>query len=124
MNAFLPTIDRFLEQNDERFRDVGLPTEPLLQLIREWIWAWVRTPELATPRVDEAPLDAFAQPARAYLGMPAEPPVPSSRLFGTRPPYPDPILQIVPTVAPPGLALIGDVDRSNVPAVARALAAI
>src|ERR1700737_2700882 len=73
INAFLTTIDRFLEQNDERFRAVGPPTEPLLQLIREWIWAWVRTPELATPRVDEAPLDAFDPPARAFLGAPIEP---------------------------------------------------
>ena len=124
INAFLATIDRFLEQNDERFRDVGLPTEPLLQLIREWVWAWVRTPELATPRLDEAPLEPFAEPVRAFLGVPAAPAESSSRRLWNRPLYSVPILQIVPTVDPPGLALVGDVDRSNVPAVARALAGV
>src|ERR1700730_4561994 len=47
INGFLSTIDHFLQQNHERFRDVGLPAEPLRQLIKEWVWAWVRTPELA-----------------------------------------------------------------------------
>src|SRR3981081_3141286 len=73
INAFLATIGRFLEQNDERFRDVGLPAEPLRQLIKEWVWAWVRTPELATPRFDGKPLEVFAQPVRGFLGAPAKP---------------------------------------------------
>jgi len=121
INGFLSTIDGFLEQNDERFRDVGLPAEPLRQLIKEWVWAWVRTPELATPRFDEKPLDVFDRPVRGFLGAPAEP-VPAARRLWNRPLYSDTILQIVPTVDPPGLALLGDVDRSNVAAVAQALA--
>jgi ABC-type transporter Mla MlaB component len=121
INGFLSTIDGFLEQNDERFRDVGLPAEPLRQLIKEWVWAWVRTPELATPRFDEKPLDVFDRPVRAFLGAPAES-VPAARRLWDRPLYSDTILQIVPTVDPPGLALLGDVDRSNVAAVAQALA--
>ena len=121
INGFLSTIDRFLEQNDERFRDVGLPTEPLRQLIKEWVWAWVRTPELNTPRLKDAPLEAFGDPARAFLGVPVAPTESSTRRLWNRPLYSDPILQIVPTVDPPGLALVGDVDRSNVAAVTRAL---
>ncbi|HVS07953.1 MAG TPA: STAS domain-containing protein [Candidatus Dormibacteraeota bacterium] len=122
INGFLGTIDRFLEQNDERFRDVGLPAEPLRQLIKEWVWAWVRTPELATPRLDEKPLEVFDRPARAFLGAPIEPVVSAARRLWDRPLYSDTILQILPTVDPPGLALVGDVDRSNVAAVAQALA--
>jgi ABC-type transporter Mla MlaB component len=121
INTFLSSIDRFLEQNDERFRDVGLPTEPLRQLIREWVWAWVRTPDYATPRINQAPLDHFAKPVHAFLGIPVEPAESSPHRLWNRPLYSDPILQIVPTVDPPGLALVGDVDRSNVAAVARAL---
>jgi len=122
INGFLSMIDRFLEQNDERFRDVGLPAEPLRQLIKEWVWAWVRTPELVTPRLDGTPLEAFDQPARAFLGAPSEPVGSAARRLWDRPLYADTILQILPTVDPPGLALVGDVDRSNVTAVAQALA--
>jgi anti-anti-sigma factor len=122
INAFLTTIDRFLEQNHERFHDVGLPAGPLRQLIKEWVWAWVRTPELATPRFDGRPLAAFDKPVRAFLGAPAEPSVSAARRLWDRPLYADTILQILPTVDPPGLALVGDIDRSNVAAVAQALA--
>lgn len=122
INAFLTTIDHFLDQNDERFRDVGLPAEPLRQLIKEWVWAWVRTPELATPRFDEQPLEVFDPPVRAFLGAPTAPAVSAARRLWDRPLYADTILQILPTVDPPGLALVGDVDRSNVAAVAQALA--
>ena len=122
INAFLTTLDGFLEQNDARCRDVGLPAEPLRQLIKEWVWAWVRTPELATPRFDAKPLEVFDQPARAFLGAPAEPARSAARRLWDRPLYADTILQILPTMDPPGLALVGDVDRSNVAAVGQALA--
>jgi ABC-type transporter Mla MlaB component len=122
INGFLTTIDRFLNENAERFRDVGLPAEPLRQLIREWVWAWVRTPELATPRVNEERLDAFEGPVRAFLGVPGQPVEAPARRLWDRPLYADTILQIVPTVDPPGLAMVGDIDRSNVAAVASALA--
>jgi len=122
ISAFLWTIDRFLEQNDARLRDVGLPAEPLRQLIKEWVWAWVRTPEMATPRFDAKPLEVFDKPVRAFLGAPAEPALSAARRLWDRPLYADTILQILPTVDPLGLALVGDVDRSNVAAVAQALA--
>jgi ABC-type transporter Mla MlaB component len=94
----------------------------LRQLIKEWIWAWVRTPELATPRFDEKPLEVFDNPVRAFLGAAGEPEVSAARRLWDRPLYTDTILQILPTMDPPGLALVGDVDRSNVAAVAQALA--
>lgn len=122
INGFLTTIDRFLDENDERFRDVGLPAEPLRQLIREWVWAWVRTPELATPKLNEERLDAFENPVRAFLGAPGQPVEAPARRLWDRPLYADTILQIVPTVDPPGLAMVGDIDRSNVAAVTNALA--
>ena len=122
INGFLTTIDRFLDENDERFRDVGLPAEPLRQLIKEWVWAWVRTPELATPRLNEERLDAFKGPVRAFLGAPGRAVEAPPRRLWDRPLYADTILQIVPTLDPPGLAMVGDIDRSNVAAVANALA--
>ena len=122
INGFLTTIDRFLDENDERFRDVGLPAEPLRQLIKEWVWAWVRTPELATPKLNEERLDAFKSPVRAFLGAPGRPIEAPARRLWDRPLYADTILQIVPTLDPPGLAMVGDIDRSNVAAVANALA--
>jgi anti-anti-sigma regulatory factor len=122
INGFLTTIDRFLDENDERFRDVGLPAEPLRQLIKEWVWAWVRTPELATPKLNEERLDAFENPVRAFLGAPGQPVEAPARRLWDRPLYADTILQIVPTMDPPGLAMVGDIDRSNVAAVANALA--
>jgi anti-anti-sigma regulatory factor len=122
INGFLTTIDRFLDENDERFRDVGLPAEPLRQLIREWVWAWVRTPELATPKLNEERLAAFENPVRAFLGAPGRPVEAPARRLWDRPLYADTILQIVPTLDPPGLAMVGDIDRSNVAAVTNALA--
>src|SRR2546430_16070549 len=115
INVFLTTIDRFLNQNDERFRDVGLPAEPLRQLIKEWVWAWVRTPELATPRFDGKPLGVFDKPARAFLGASAEPVASAARRLWDRPLYAATILQILPTVDPPRLALVGAVHPSTPP---------
>lgn len=124
IDGFLQAIDRFLSANEDRFHDVGLPTQPLRQLIREWIQAWVRAPEMATPRFADAPPNAFAGPARAFVGLPTEPAAEWTRRLWDRPIYSDTILQIVPTMDPPGIALVGDVEASNVPAVARALAAL
>jgi anti-anti-sigma regulatory factor len=124
IEGFLEAIDKFLAGNDARFQDVGLPPQALRQLIREWVWAWVRTPELATPRFSNAPLEAFASPVRAFLGAPAEPAAEWARRLWDRPIYADTILQIVPTADPPGLALVGDVEAANVEAVGRALAGL
>jgi hypothetical protein len=124
IDGFLQAIDRFLSANEARFQDVGLPTQPLRQLIREWVLAWVRTPDMATPRMTDAPLDAFANPVRAFVGLPTKPAAEWARRLWDRPIYVDTILRIVPTVDPPGLALVGDVENSNVQAVARALAGL
>lgn len=124
IDGFLKVIDRFLNANEARFLDVGLPTQPLRLLIREWVMAWVRTPEMAAPRMRDAPPDAFANPVRAFIGLPAEPATEFTRRLWDRPIYSDTVLQIVTTADPPGIALIGDVEASNVPAVARALAGL
>jgi anti-anti-sigma regulatory factor len=123
-DSFLQAIDRFLDANEARFQDAGLPTEPLRQLIREWVIAWVRTPEMATLRLTDAPPDAFANPVRAFVGLPSEPVTEWSRRLWDRPIYSDTVLQILPTMDPPGIALVGDVEASNVQAVARALAGL
>jgi anti-anti-sigma regulatory factor len=121
IDGFLQAIDRFLNANEARFHDVGLPTQPLRQLIKEWVLAWVRTPEMETPRLTDASLDAFARPARPFVGLPTEPVAEWTRRLWDRPIYSDTILQILPTVDPPGLALVGDIEASNVQAVERAL---
>jgi anti-anti-sigma regulatory factor len=122
IDAFLTTTDRFLKQNGARFGDVGLPAEPLRQLIKEWVWAWVRTPDLAAPRFDGKSLEVFDKPKRAFRGTAGKSAVSAARRLWDRPLYGDTILQILPTINPPGLALVGDVHRSNVAAVAHALA--
>lgn len=124
IDGFLQAIDRFLNANEARFQDVGLPTQSLRQLIREWVQAWVRTPDMATPRLTDSSLRYFASPVRAFIGLPTEPVAEWTRRLWDRPIYTDPILQIVPTMDPPGLALVGDVEASNVQAVARALAGL
>src|ERR1700687_94945 len=124
IDGFLQVIDRFLNTTEALFHDVGLPTQPLRLLIKEWVLAWVRTPEMATPRWSDGPPDAFASPARAFVGLPTEPVAEWTRRLWDRPIYTDTILQIVPPADPPGLALVGDVEASNVQAVARALAGL
>src|ERR1700731_3724191 len=124
IDRFLQAIDRFLSANEARFQDVGLPTEPLRHLIREWVIAWVRTPEMTALRLNDAPPDAFTNPVRAFVGLPSEPAAEWSRRLWDRPIYSDTVLQILPTIDPPGLALVGDVEANNVQAVARALAGL
>ena len=124
IDGFLQAIDRFLSTNEARFKDVGLPTQPLRLLIKEWVIAWVRTPEMTELRLTDAPPDAFANPVRAFVGLPIEPVAELSGRLWDRPIYSDTILQILPTMDPPGLALVGDVEASNVQAVERALAGL
>src|SRR6202022_1571745 len=73
IDGFLQAIDRFLNTNEARFHDVGLPTQPLRQLIEEGVLAWVRPREMATPRWSNGPPDAFASPARAFTERRAGP---------------------------------------------------
>jgi anti-anti-sigma regulatory factor len=124
IDGFLRAIDRFLNTNEARFQDVGLPTQPLRQLIREWVIAWVRTPEMTALRLPDATPDAFANPVRAFVGLPIEPAAEWSRRLWDRPIYSDTVLQILPTMDPPGIALVGDVEASNIQAVERALAGL
>ena len=124
IDGFLQAIDRFLSANEARFEDVGLPTRPLRQLIKEWVTAWVQTPEMSALRLTDAPPDTFANPVRAFVGLPTEPTAEWSRRLWDRPIYSDTILQILPTMDPLGLALVGDVEVSNVQAVERALAGL
>lgn len=122
IEAFLQTIDRFLVENAARFEDVGLPAQPLAQLIKEWLWAWGRTPDLVVPRLSERTLQAVTSPARPFLGLPAESVTIRVRRLWDQPIYTDAVLQILPTVDPQGMALIGDVDASNLAALTAALA--
>lgn len=121
IDAFLDAIDRFLKQNEARFRDVGLPPEPLKRLIKEWLWAWMRSGELATSRLSQSPGDALEDSVGAFLGVTADSPQYPARRLWDRPLYTDSLLRIVPTVEPPGLALVGDVDGTNIEAVTQAL---
>jgi hypothetical protein len=91
-DSFLQAIDRFLDANEARFQDAGLPTQPLRHLIREWVVAWVRTPEMAAQRLTDAPPDACANPVRAFVGLPPEPAAERSRRLWDRPIYSDTIL--------------------------------
>jgi ABC-type transporter Mla MlaB component len=122
IEGFLEATDRFLTENRVRFDDVGLPTEALGIFIREWITAWARTAGMATTRVNDETLAAFAPPARAFLGFAPES-EPAPRKPRERPVYKDAALEILATVDPPGLALTGDVDASNVTAFADSLRA-
>lgn len=122
IEAFFDAIDRFLTDNRVRFHDVGLPSEELSLFIREWIVAWTHTAGMATTRVNDKTLAAFAPPARAFLGLAPDPEA-APRKRRERPLYKDAALEILATAEPPGLALIGDVDASNVTAFADALRA-
>jgi anti-anti-sigma factor len=124
VSDFLEMIDRFLRENDERLTDVGLATAPLGELIKEWVRLWARTPQFAETETPADPSDRLDGTRRAFVGLaPPRLPVAIPRLMDA-PIYQDSILQIVPTVDPPGLALIGDIDASNTAALSQALSAM
>jgi hypothetical protein len=60
MTEFLDAAETFLHEREERFDEVGLPIGPLLQLMREWSWAWVASRDLANEKFSEDPLLPFA----------------------------------------------------------------
>ena len=124
ITTFLEAINQFLLTNAERFQEVGLPVDPLRQLIKEWIWAWVRSPSLKPPESIPAPVENLSMAPRAFLGLPIKSIIPHARPHSGRAVYVDPILQILPTADPAGLALVGDIDASNVMAVTAALASL
>lgn len=124
VNDFLERIDEFLWANSERLQDVGLPVDGLRGLISEWIWAWLRTPLIDAPSVREDLVQGLGNGSRAFLGLPMQIRPPATIRLLDRPLYRDAILEIVPTAQPPGIALIGDVDFSNIAAVRSALAGL
>jgi anti-anti-sigma regulatory factor len=111
---FLDGVATFLREREQRFQEVGLPPGQLMPLIDDWCWAWAASRELGDPQ--------------SFLGAPAVPGWHETRA-STRadalpsvPVYEDGMLRITRTVDPPRLAFIGDIDASNLDAVADALA--
>ncbi len=128
LTGFLDEIQTFLAERRERFEEVGLPPEPLMQLIEDWSWAWVKSREVGNARLNEDRLQAFSRETHAFLApAPAAPSWPddapfASRARGSQPIFADGILRISRDSEPPGLSLDGEIDASNVDAVARAVA--
>jgi anti-anti-sigma regulatory factor len=130
--GFLVAVEGFLARREEAFDEVGLATGPLLQLIREWSWAWARSRELANDRFSEDPLLPFAPEPSGAPGAPRRRRTKgrSTEGFvstheagqGENRIYADEMLRISRTEEPPGLSFQGDIDASNLHAVAQSLA--
>jgi ABC-type transporter Mla MlaB component len=111
---FLDRVAAFLADRDQRFQEVGLPRAQLQPLIDDWCWAWANSRELGDPQ--------------SFLGAQAVPGWHDARHSAipgglpTVPVFEDGMLRISRTVDPPRLAFNGDIDASNLDAVADALA--
>lgn len=146
LTGFLDATDHFLAERNERFREVGLPIGPLMQVIDEWSWAWFHSRELGSSHFSEERLSAFAPESQPFLrpaawlpwreGGPNGGTAPSrpvnQRLAAIEEMYPRTVadypvfannaLRISRTLDPPGLRFAGEIDASNVHAVAESLA--
>jgi anti-anti-sigma regulatory factor len=96
---FLDQVEQFLAERRERYDGIGMPADALFGLIQDWTRAWARSPEVALDGVSHDPLRAWSPSVDG-----------SDRLV------------IRQTATPPGLALSGEVDASNVQLLERALA--
>jgi anti-anti-sigma factor len=111
LTDFLDTVAAFLSKREARFQQVGLPVAQLNPLIDEWSWAWAKSRDLRDPQ--------------SFLGAPvaggaAAEPLGASTMSGV-PVYEDDLLRITRIVDPPRLRFNGDIDASNLEAVAEAL---
>jgi anti-anti-sigma factor len=148
LRAFLGATRAFLAKRRERFEEAGLPTEPLMQLIEDWAWEWVKTRDLVGLGFSEERLQAFATPSRRFLGALIEPargrnaPAEAGKRLGSgmpggpavasaaagretsprQPVFESAMLQVTRTLEPPGLSLVGEIDASNLDAVTDSLA--
>ena len=110
---FLDLVASFLAERAPRFQEVGLPPAQLKPLIDDWCWAWAAGRELGDP-----------QPflgAQAVAGW-HEARESAASAIPTVPVFEDGMLRISRIVDPPRLAFNGDIDASNLDAVADALA--
>ena len=113
VGEFLDLVATFLAEREARFQEVGLPPAQLQPLIGEWCWAWAASRELGDPQ--------------SFLGAEAvagwhEARQPAAGAIPTVPVFEDGMLRISRLVDPPRLAFDGDIDASNLDAVADALA--
>lgn len=136
VHGFLAAMDRFLVERELRFQDVGLPIRPLMRLVDEWLWAWVRSGQLANPPANSARLQVFSPYSQSFLEAAA------ASSWGTiepqaatqdnghvarspaEPTFDNGRLRIVRTADPPGLAFYGDIDAASLDAVAESLASL
>ena len=112
LSAFLDAVAKFLTEREARFQQVGLPVAQLHPLIDEWSWAWAKSRDLRDPQ--------------SFLGAPVAGPRGQAEQFSAAsitgvPVYEDDLLRITRTVDPPRLRFQGDIDASNLEAVAEAL---
>jgi anti-anti-sigma regulatory factor len=130
MESFLEAAQAFLAAREERFAEVDLPIAPLMQLMREWSWAWAASRDLANERFSEDPLLPFApRPIRAGGDSTKEVAMDATdgakemtRNAAGSALYADASLEITRTLDPPGLRFEGEIDASNAAAVAQSLA--
>jgi ABC-type transporter Mla MlaB component len=148
VRAFLDATGAFLAKRRERFAEAGLPTEPLMQVVDDWAWAWVRSRDLVGLGFSEDRLQAFATPSRQFLGalmeaspgksasaeaderrspgLPADvavaPAIVRRETSPRQPMFDSAGLQVTRTLEPPGLSLVGEIDASNLDAVTDSLA--
>jgi anti-anti-sigma regulatory factor len=66
IRRFLDAATAFVAEHGERFRDVGLPTGPLLQLIEEMCWAWAHTRAIPSSR-QRRPVDTIPVAFQPFL---------------------------------------------------------
>jgi anti-anti-sigma regulatory factor len=142
---FLAAATAFIEQNADRFGDVGLPHGPLLRLVEDLAWAWARSRgewddgrrwvDRRAGRSGRDDLDALPPASQAFLRPVAEapwrqdaPPVGD----GSPPLHPEEAgevlldtggVRVVRLRCPSRLSLSGEVDAANAELVAGALAA-
>jgi anti-anti-sigma regulatory factor len=122
MGDFLDAAEAFLEAREERFDEVGLPVGPLMQLMREWSWAWTASRELANERFSEDPLLPFAPRPVAGAAKAKEASAVKRKPAAKSAIYADAALVITRTSDPPGLRFEGEIDASNAAAVSQSLA--
>jgi anti-anti-sigma factor len=113
LTTFLDAVAGFLTEREARLLQVGLPVAQLNPLIDEWSWAWAKSRELRDPQ------SFLSAPALGDWQERAEP-AGASAGAGV-PVYEDSLLRITRIVDPPRLRFHGDIDASNLDAVAEAL---
>jgi anti-anti-sigma factor len=120
--AYRQAVAAFLQAQEERFDDAGLPIEPLLDLISESVTTWAHSGLSLFSETNGRRLRAFSPEAQAFLGSAAAAPwkveAPTSDVV-----FDDGMLEVARAGDPPRLLLSGEIDVSNADSVAAVLAA-